>query len=121
MSFVLAVTDPRTVQLAVQELAECGINVIEMTPPPDSEGLRVFRVPGRTTVPAAEAHLNPLEVDVLRGIADGLSYDRIGVGLGMSGDSVKYRARVLIHKLRAAGPANAVLIAYRLGILGDSK
>ena len=121
MSFVLAVDDPRAVQLALQSLAECGVNVIEMTPPPDSGSLRVFRVPGRTSVPAANTRLTALEVDILRGIADGLSYGRIGVALGISADSAKYRARVLIHKLRAASTANAVLIAYRLGILGDSK
>lgn len=60
--------------------------------------------------------LTPRELNVLRGIADGLQNKEIGRALHITEDTVKTHGRRLFAKLGARGRAHAVTLAYQAGI-----
>ncbi len=61
--------------------------------------------------------LSPREVDVLRGIAQGLSNKMIATKLGISENTVKGHVKEIVAKLGAEDRANAVFVAMQRGIL----
>ena len=61
--------------------------------------------------------LTEREVEVLRGVARGLSNKIVGGNLGISEDTVKTHMKNILAKLRANDRTQAVLIAIRRGFL----
>lgn len=62
--------------------------------------------------------LSEREVQVLQGMAEGLSNAAIGRRYHLSEDTIKTHARRLYRKLHVADRAHAVAIGYQRGILG---
>lgn len=63
--------------------------------------------------------LAPRELEVLRLIAEGCTYQQIGDRMRISGYTVKQYLRSVYLKLYAVNAANAVHIAHREGLLDD--
>ena len=66
---------------------------------------------------AAEETLSPLEVRVLRLIADGNSNKEIAASLSVTEDSVKGHVRNILSKLGAGDRTQAAMIAVKRGII----
>ena len=66
---------------------------------------------------AAQEALTPLEVDVLRLIAEGKANKEIAVRLSLNEDAVKRQVRSILSKLDAGDRTHAVTIALRRGII----
>lgn len=64
-----------------------------------------------------EEALSPREVEILHGVADGLSNAAIGARLGISENTVKSYLKTANAKLHANDRTHAVLIAIRRGFL----
>lgn len=62
-------------------------------------------------------HLSPRQIDVLRLLGDGLSNKQIGRALGISYQTVKQHIQCVLEELGAANRLQAVVFAYRRGIL----
>jgi DNA-binding NarL/FixJ family response regulator len=76
-------------------------------------GPRPFGDAGRPTT----AELSRRELDVLRGMTEGLSNSEIAAALELAEDTVKTHARRLFRKLGAGDRADAVARGFRQGIL----
>jgi DNA-binding CsgD family transcriptional regulator len=61
--------------------------------------------------------LSPRELEVLRCIAEGLTYRKIAERLGTGTETVKGVARLLFTRLRARGRAHAVALGHQRGLL----
>ncbi|WP_243766627.1 helix-turn-helix transcriptional regulator [Streptomyces sp. GC420] len=61
--------------------------------------------------------LSARELEVLRCIAEGLTYRKIGERLGTGTETVKGVARLLFVRLRARGRAHAVALGHQRGLL----
>jgi DNA-binding NarL/FixJ family response regulator len=111
--------------LALAQLATIGITTTPVAE--DVEGVRVFETAGqkvsygvaREAIRAAG--LDEREVEILRLTADGVPQKAIGTRLGYPHGTIKDIAIRLYRKLGAVDRTNAVLIAYRLGILGGES
>ena len=66
---------------------------------------------------AAAHRLTRRQVDILAGIAKGMTNAEIGRALHLSEDTIKTHAKVLFRKLRVNDRAAAVAVAYDIGIL----
>ena len=66
---------------------------------------------------AAQEALTPLEVDVLRLIAEGKANKEIAVRLSLNEDAVKRQVRSILSKLDAGDRTHAVTIGLRRGII----
>jgi DNA-binding NarL/FixJ family response regulator len=66
---------------------------------------------------AAQETLTPLEVDVLRLIAEGKANKEIAVRLSLNEDAVKRQVRSILSKLDASDRTHAVTIGLRRGII----
>jgi DNA-binding NarL/FixJ family response regulator len=89
-------------------------------PVPEDVRDRILRRMGRPAPAepaAAPLQLATRELEVLRGMADGLPNKEIGKGLYIAEDTVKTHARRLFRKLGARDRAHAVATAFRLGLL----
>jgi DNA-binding NarL/FixJ family response regulator len=64
----------------------------------------------------SEVHLSPRETEILTMLADGYENKQVARRLGISEATVKTHLRSLYQKLDAAGRAEAVATAMRLGI-----
>ena len=71
---------------------------------------------GLATRPAQEA-LSPLEVRILRLIANGHTNKEIGAALSMSEDSIKTQVRSILLKLGTDDRTHAAVIALKSGII----
>ncbi len=81
-----------------------------------SEGTR--QLPGWIDfAAAARLGLSDRQVDVLAGIAGGLTNERIGARLGLTMDTVKMHVGRLYRQLGARDRAHAVALAYDKGAL----
>jgi DNA-binding NarL/FixJ family response regulator len=65
--------------------------------------------------------LSAREMQVLSGIAEGLTYRRIAEQLGTGTETVKGVARLLFVRLRARGRAHAVALGHQRGLLAMSQ
>jgi DNA-binding NarL/FixJ family response regulator len=94
--------------------------LIGRVPVPEDVRDRILRRMGRPAPAepaAAPLQLATRELEVLRGMADGLPNKEIGKGLYIAEDTVKTHARRLFRKLGARDRAHAVATAFRLGLL----
>ncbi len=64
-----------------------------------------------------ETRLSPRETDVLRLLADGHSYKTAAVQLSLSQDTIRFHVRAIYEKLHVHSKSEAVLKAFRSGIL----
>lgn len=67
-----------------------------------------------------KTELGPRELEVLFGIADGLSNSEIGRSLFISEDTVRTYCARMFRKLEAHSRAHAVSIGYRTGLLAGA-
>lgn len=84
--------------------------------------MSVYYLQNATAVPSRPAqpspfHLSPRQIDVLRHLGDGLSNKQIGRALGISDHTVKQHIQCVLEELGAANRLQAVVFAYRRGIL----
>lgn len=81
-----------------------------------------FLISSDRYIPARDASLanllNERELQVLEGMAQGLTNIKIGEGLYLSEETIKSHARTMFRKLGANDRAHAVAIGFRSGILG---
>ena len=61
--------------------------------------------------------LRPVEVELLRGLAQGLTGARLGAALGCSATTARRRVRDLRTRLGARTDVHAVVLALRRGLL----
>jgi DNA-binding NarL/FixJ family response regulator len=62
-------------------------------------------------------HLSARELDVLRGMAEGLSNKQIARALGISEHTVKFHINAILGKLDAQSRTEAVVRATRAGLI----
>lgn len=68
------------------------------------------------TLPYPGQSLTPRELEILRGMADGLTDEEIGRLIHMARDTVKTHNKRLYVKLGAVNRAHAVAVGYRRGL-----
>lgn len=73
-------------------------------------------VPGATSDAAGAAGLTEKEVEILRGVANGLSNREIGRTLWVTEQTVKFHLTNVYRKLQVANRTEAARAAYRLGL-----
>jgi DNA-binding NarL/FixJ family response regulator len=61
--------------------------------------------------------LSPRELDVLRGLAEGLANKQLARSLGISEHTVKFHINAILGKLRAQSRTEAVVRATRAGLI----
>lgn len=61
--------------------------------------------------------LTPKQLDIVRSMADGMSYAQIAEDLGMSVETVRTHAAAIRVRLDAKNIANSVAIAVRRGMV----
>lgn len=62
-------------------------------------------------------NLSPRELEVLRHLGRGLSNDKLGRAIGISGETVKSHLKSIFQKLGVSGRSEAVARGYDLGLL----
>ncbi len=72
----------------------------------------------KTAPPRADMHrLTPRELDVLHLLADGHSYKTAAVAISLSQDTIRFHVRSIYEKLHVHSKSEAVLKAFRSGML----
>jgi len=94
--------------LADARAAGIRADAILLAPPPTE--------PGDDELPQVEG-LTPREIDVLEGIAEGLSNKAIADRLGISDQTVKFHVASISGKLGASNRTDAVRRAVRRGLV----
>lgn len=61
------------------------------------------------------------QIEILRQIADGVSYKEIGTGLGISERTVKYHVYRMIDQIHVQSREQVLLHAVKLGLIGNSQ
>jgi DNA-binding NarL/FixJ family response regulator len=116
--YLLKDTPPTKLVEAIRDVAAGGS--------PMSSGIarKVVRMFKQTAPPPNPEHnLSPRELEVLRLLADGHSYKTAAVELDLSVDTLRFHVRHIYEKLHVHSKSEAVLKAFRKGILpgpGDS-
>lgn len=110
--YLLKDTPPARLLDAIRELAQGGA---PMSPEIARKVVRMFQ----QTAPPREAPggLSPREVQILRLLADGHSYKTAAAELGISPDTVRFHIRHIYEKLHVHSKSEAVLKAFRTGLL----
>jgi DNA-binding NarL/FixJ family response regulator len=83
----------------------------------DDHGTVTFRPRGAAEVPLDGSTLTVREVDVLQGLADGLSTDELATALFLSPRTVQGYVQSILTKLHTRSKLEAVLRGLRLGIV----
>lgn len=110
--YLLKDTPPARLLEAIGELAAGGA---PMSPEIARKVVTMFQ---RVAPPRDTAHnLSPREVQTLRLLADGHSYKTAASALGISPDTVRFHIRHIYEKLHVHSKSEAVLKAFRSGIL----
>jgi len=106
--YLLKKTPPPRLIEAISEARNGGA---PMTPEIASKVVQLFRqfAPG----PKAECHLTAREQEVLELLAEGFSYNRIGVDLGITANTVRNYIRAIYEKLHVHSRSEAVAKALR--------
>ena len=111
--YILKQTTPTRLMECLHELAEGGS---PMTPTVARKVLGFFNK--RAQIPAAsEFHLSERELDVLRGLVDGLTYKMIGARHNISYSTVNSHVARIYEKLHVHSVASAVSLALREGLV----
>lgn len=111
--YILKQTTPRRLMESLQELTDGGS---PMTATVARKVLSLFNK--RAQIPAAkEFKLSDRELDVLRGLVDGLSYKLIADRLNISGSTVNSHVTSIYRKLHVRSVASAVSVALREGLV----
>lgn len=108
--FGLLLRDSATVMLqtALHAVAD-GLTVITPT-------LARLLLPA-TALPAEEVQLTPREIEVLHGMAQGLTNKAIAHRLGITDHTVKFHVNAIMTKLNAQSRTDAVVRATRAGLV----
>jgi DNA-binding CsgD family transcriptional regulator len=77
----------------------------------------LFGTSTRVTAPPANGPLSKREIQVLQGLADGLSTRGLAGELGLSPQTIKSHMARITTRLEACNRVHAVLIAFRLGLI----
>jgi DNA-binding NarL/FixJ family response regulator len=110
--YLLKDTPPPRLLEAIGELAAGGA---PMSPEIARKVVTMFQ---RVAPPRGTAHdLSPREVQTLRLLADGHSYKTAAAALDISTDTVRFHIRHIYEKLHVHSKSEAVLKAFRAGIL----
>lgn len=110
--YLLKDTPPERLLEALREAHHGGA---PLTPVIARKVLEMFR-----RVPAgggADPELSPRELEVLRRLADGHSYKTAAAALALGVDTVRYHVRHIYEKLHVHSKSDAVLKAFRAGLL----
>lgn len=111
--YLLKDTPPDRLLAAVREVHDGGA---PMTPEIARKVVGMFqRIPPRGTEGAAR--LSARELDVLRVLSEGHSYKTAADALDMSPDTVRFHVRHIYTKLHVHSKSEAVLKAFRAGLL----
>ncbi len=111
--YLLKQTSPQRLMESLHELADGGS---PMTATVARKVLSLFNK--RAQIPAAkEFKLSDRELDVLRGLVDGLSYKLIAARLNISSSTVNSHVTSIYQKLHVHSVASAVSVALREGLV----
>ena len=111
--YLLKDTPPARLLEAIREARDGGA---PMSPEVARKVVTMFQ---KTAPPAAPEHqLSERELDVLRLLADGHSYKTAAVAISLSQDTIRFHIRNIYQKLHVHSKAEAVLKAFRTGMLG---
>lgn len=110
--YLLKDTPPARLLEAIRELAGGGA---PMSPEVARKVVTMFQ---RVAPPRGTTHdLSPREVQIVRLLADGHSYKTAAAALDISQDTVRFHIRHIYEKLHVHSKSEAVLKAFRSGIL----
>lgn len=110
--YLLKDTPPARLLDAIREVASGGA---PMSPEIARKVVTMFQ---RVAPPRNTAHdLSPREVQTLRLLADGHSYKTAAAALDVSTDTVRFHVRHIYEKLHVHSKSEAVLKAFKAGIL----
>jgi len=110
--YLLKDTPPTRLLEAIRELSDGGA---PMTPEIARKVVQMFQ---KVVPPKAEdSQLSPREVEVLRLLADGHVYKTAADALSVSIDTIRFHIRNIYEKLHVHSKSEAVLKAFRTGIL----
>jgi DNA-binding NarL/FixJ family response regulator len=109
--YLLKDTPPDRLITAIREALSGGV------PLSADIARRIVQMFQRFAPERAEATLTPRETDVLRLFSDGHSYKTAAHALGMSLDTLRFHVRHIYEKLHVNSKSEAVLKAFRSGLL----
>jgi DNA-binding NarL/FixJ family response regulator len=110
--YLLKDTPPARLLEAVREVHGGGA---PMSPEVARKVVTMFQ---RTAPPNRDEHrLSPRELEVLRTLADGHSYKTAAVALALSEDTIRFHVRNIYEKLHVHSKSEAVLKAFRSGLI----
>lgn len=112
--YLLKDTPPARLLEAIQEAHDGG------SPMSSAIARKVVRMFQRIAPPTGPDHtLSPRELEVLQLLADGHSYKTAAAELDLSIDTLRFHVRHIYEKLHVHSKSEAVLKAFRRGILRD--
>lgn len=103
------------IRAAIHEVLEGGA---PLSPSIAVHLMRRLQAPPPRGAQAGDALLSPRDVELLRLIAKGLTYEEVGAVLGLRYHTVASYAKALYRKLQVRGRAEAVFEAVQLGLVG---
>lgn len=109
--YLLKDTPPTRLLEALREVREGGA---PMSPEVARKVVTMFQ---KAAPPRGEHALSPRELEVLRLLADGHSYKTSAHALGLSEDTIRFHVRNIYEKLHVHSKSEAVLKAFRSGLL----
>ena len=111
--YLLKDTPPSRLLEAIREARDGGA---PMSPEVARKVVRMFQ---KTAPPSKPEHqLTERELEVLRLLADGHSYKTAAVAISLSQDTIRFHIRNIYQRLHVHSKAEAVLKAFRSGMLG---
>lgn len=110
--YLLKDTPPTKLLEAIRELREGGA---PMSPEIARKVVTMFQK--TAPPPTNEQQLSPRELQVLKSLAEGHSYKTAAAALSLSEDTIRFHVRNIYEKLHVHSKSEAVLKAFRQGIL----
>ena len=114
--YLLKDADNAAVARAIVQLREGGA---PLSPTIAVHLMRRLQAPGGRTSESESLGLSPRELELLRLIAKGLSYEEVAQVLGLRYNTITSYAKELYRKLQVHSRAEAVFEAQQLGLVGD--
>ena len=109
--YLLKDTPPQRIVSAIAEVAQGGS---PMTPEVARKVVSLFKM---ISTPRVASTLTDRELEVLNLLAEGHTYRSAGATLGISAETVRFHIRHVYEKLQVNSKSEAVLKAYRAGLL----